>query len=304
MAPKFIYFDPDVCECGVNWTTATSGGVGTSFSLAYGNGMFVVLHQQINVETSPDGVNWTTRTCIKGSWTSVFYANGVFVAVANDSAGTNARVQTSPDGITWTSRTAPAGLWQDVTYGNGTWVAVAQGSVTNKVMTSTNNGVSWTARSTSMALSTSANSIAYGAGLFVVTPTSGTAYMTSPDGITWTNRTFSVSRGYGDVRWLNDRFVAFQSGTISYSTTGTSWTDVTITGNWGAATYGGGYYFVFAKNNISDNIAVSMNGTTWTAQADGSGVGTGIPGDGAVYGAQKIVRIYNSTGIRYSTCTC
>jgi hypothetical protein len=59
------------------------------------------------------------------TWRSVTYGNGVFVAVAANSA----IAATSPDGITWTQRALPSSAnWQYVTYGNGVFVAVAANS--------------------------------------------------------------------------------------------------------------------------------------------------------------------------------
>ena len=85
--------------------------------------------------TSPDGINWTSRTAAADNqWYSVTYSNSLFVAVSI--TGTN-RVMTSPDGINWTSRTAAAAnQWQSVTYRNGLFVAVAQTGTGNRVMTS------------------------------------------------------------------------------------------------------------------------------------------------------------------------
>jgi hypothetical protein len=120
--------------------------------------------------TSPDGINWTSRTsAADNAWTSVAYGNGLWVAVS--SSGIGNRVMTSPDGITWTSRTSAADNdWRSVSYGNGLWVAVSAGSG-DMVMTSP-DGINWTSR-------TSANgawqSVAYGNGLWVAVSASGSS---------------------------------------------------------------------------------------------------------------------------------
>ena len=61
------------------------------------------------VMTSPDGINWTSRTEATGTktWVSVCWspALGLFCAVASNSATDS--VMTSPDGINWTFRTTP-----------------------------------------------------------------------------------------------------------------------------------------------------------------------------------------------------
>ena len=91
--------------------------------------------------TSPDGITWTSRTAAADNyWSSVTYANGLFVAVSTIEFGNiNNRVMTSPDGITWTSRTAAADdYWASVTYANGLFVATGG----SQVMTSGTFGLS------------------------------------------------------------------------------------------------------------------------------------------------------------------
>ena len=82
------------------------------------------------VMTSPDGINWNTRTTpVDNTWNSITWAPelGLFVAVAT--SGTGDRVMTSPDGITWTSRTSPVDNdWTSVCWSPklGLFVAVAE----------------------------------------------------------------------------------------------------------------------------------------------------------------------------------
>jgi cytoskeletal protein CcmA (bactofilin family) len=100
------------------------------------------------VMTSPDGLNWTTRTAnYDSTWTSVCWSPelGIFVAVAN--AGTQ-RVMTSSDGINWTVR-IPANYSQ---YRSVCWspelsifVAVSDFDSATRVMSSP-DGINWTER--------------------------------------------------------------------------------------------------------------------------------------------------------------
>jgi hypothetical protein len=83
--------------------------------------------------TSPNGTTWTYRstTGLDYEWSSVTFANDLFVAVA-----TSGHIMTSYDGITWISRTtAAANSWRRVAYGNGVFVAVAGTGSGNRVMT-------------------------------------------------------------------------------------------------------------------------------------------------------------------------
>jgi hypothetical protein len=61
------------------------------------------------IQTSPDGITWTTRTIPHfNSVNDIAFGAGNWVIVGSN-ASNNAGVATSPDGITWTSRTASVG---------------------------------------------------------------------------------------------------------------------------------------------------------------------------------------------------
>jgi hypothetical protein len=90
---------------GQTWTAHSFLSHG---DLAYGAGpgLFVAVNIFGNVQTSPDGQTWTTRTPAAAiSWEGVCYSEalGLYIAVAT--SGAIGRVMTSPDGITWTLRT-------------------------------------------------------------------------------------------------------------------------------------------------------------------------------------------------------
>lgn len=123
-----------------------------------------------SVITSPDTViAWTNRTGITGSWNKVAYGGGVYCAV-----GVSGIVMTSPDGIVWTSRTSGNAItWQSITYGNGTFVACS-GAGTDRIMTSDDDGVTWT-------LYSSANDTLFWAD------------------ITFGNNTFVTMSGFGTI---------------------------------------------------------------------------------------------------------
>ncbi|MDP1688979.1 MAG: tail fiber domain-containing protein [bacterium] len=188
------------------------------------------------------GNDWTSRTTPNnGSWNSVTYGNGLFVAVANgSSAGNFNHVMTSPDGVNWTNRVTPANNnWKSVAFGksgssgatpNGLFVAVSSNGVDNRVMTSP-DGIIWTTRATTTAGTW--QSVTYGNDLFVaVGATSNNNIMTSSDGgITdpWTNRVSPENYNWESVTYGTDRFVAVSSsganGRAMWSLNGkTNWT--------------------------------------------------------------------------------
>lgn len=135
--PERIVTSPD----GITWTVRSGPTTGMR-GVGFGNGTFVAVSDNGPVWSSTDGITWTQRTpAASNSWYSVAYGNGLFVVVGI--TGTGNRVMTSPDGITWTSRTSAAdNEWYDVVFGNGLFVAVAQSGTGNRVMTST-DGITW-----------------------------------------------------------------------------------------------------------------------------------------------------------------
>ena len=202
---------------GINWTTGSS--INSEY-ITFGNGLFVAVgYATISgvptsfINTSPDGINWTSRTPSEAMWfQEITYANGLFVAVAR--FGTN-RIMTSPDGITWTSRTTSISpTFSGIAYGNGIWVAVCDSSPAGTIFTSY-DGIDWIERSTAFASST----VHFANGIFV------TGGRWSVDGINWTSA--SPSFNPFKITYGNGYFVGVtSSGTnrIFYSTTGKSWT--------------------------------------------------------------------------------
>jgi hypothetical protein len=202
---------------GINWTTGSS-----IFSeyLTFGNGLFVAVgYATVSgvptsfINTSPDGINWTSRTPSEAMWfQEISYGNGLYVAVAR--FGTN-RIMTSPDGITWTSRaTSINPTFSGVAYGNGIWVAVAGTSPGGTTFTSY-DGIIWTERATLFTSST----VHFANGIFV------TGSRWSSDGINWTSAAGSF--GPFKITYGNGYFVGvISTGTnrIYYSTDGKSWT--------------------------------------------------------------------------------
>jgi hypothetical protein len=100
--------------------------------------------------TSPDGINWTTRTsAANNDFWHVIWASELELLVATSTSGTGNRIMTSPDGINWTTRSTPVdNQWLGITWAPelGLLVAVAQSGTGNRVMTSS-DGINWTTRS-------------------------------------------------------------------------------------------------------------------------------------------------------------
>ena len=90
--------------------------------------------------------------------------------------------------------------------------------------------------------------LTYGNGLFVAVALNGTAYLTSPDGKTWTERTLpvSITQTAGNcITYGNGLFMIIGNGNFSTSPDGVNWTignmpssqswDTTISSNSGTS---------------------------------------------------------------------
>lgn len=204
---------------GVTWTALVISAIQ---AIIFANGMFVAVGTN-TVQTSTNGTTWTTRTIPVGTWTSITYGGGLFVA-----GGSSGAIATSPDGITWTARTgAGGGNFASIAYGAGRFVALSQ-AINGGGATST-DGINWTLITTPVGIT--AQSLVFANGLFVAVGDSGA--ITSPDGLTWTPRPMPGvplgSAGYRAVTYYNGRFIAVGSSTAGNplcadSPDGVTWT--------------------------------------------------------------------------------
>lgn len=82
----------------------------------------------------------------------------------------------------------------------------------------------------------------------------------------WYNRSVSDLE-WNDICYGKDKILLISNGNISYSTTGLSWTDVEVSGDWLGCTYGNDLYLIFSVNSI----AYSSDCITWnTVSVSGS----------------------------------
>lgn len=167
-------------------------------------------------------------------------------------------------------------------------------------------------------ISESWNSIAYGDGKFVTLEGgtgSGDGYKSaySTDGINWTSgRTLPYPCDWSSVAYGNGKFVAVQLGAYNqyygdkaaYSTDGIRWTGTSMpaSDNWSSVTYGNGKFVSIASGGSggSNRCAYSTDGITWTQSSLPSSRGW----KSVTYGDGKFVAIaYNSPG-SYGTNLC
>ncbi len=172
--------------------------------------------------TTSDFLTFTNRTLggttnqIRGmTWDAL---DSLFI-----SAGGNGEIRTSPDGITWTFRASGVSQLWWIASGGGKNVAVGQ----NGTIITSSNGTTWAAATSGV--TKHLYSASYGNGLWIVTGDS-LAILTSPDAITWTQRTPPAaytdgSRDlYGTV-WDGTQYItAGEFGAVMTSPNGITWT--------------------------------------------------------------------------------
>lgn len=274
----------------LNWNTSSSL-FGTKFtSVAYGEGVFVAVHNgasgyQNSIAYSTDGITWQVAASSLGEYDCVTYGNGRFVTVDGEGTG---KILYSDDGINWVapfSDTSIPGNIRTITYGEGIYLCA--GTFNGSAAYST-NGINWTS---SNVVDRGFVSLTYGNGRFVGisydagtgsskngTPTNLGAYS---DGGTsgWTVTTLPVTANWYKIAFGNNRFVAFSyapsfggAATTIYSNDGINWQlggtlpASTQGGRWSALTYGNGRFVAVKSTNSSHtdpNYAYSTDGINW-----------------------------------------
>ena len=166
---------------GITWTGVELPVSSNWGAIGYGNGLFVIVTNSgaaKHAVYSADGITWnsTSLPAYKG-WTSVAYGAGKFVVVHTGTGG----AAYSLDGITWTSTTTPSASWTDVVFDGTKFVAIGGAS---HVMYS-EDGISW--NHASLPRSSAKYYLAYSGSKFVGIANGKNIFVTSEDGITWTD---------------------------------------------------------------------------------------------------------------------
>lgn len=184
----------------------------------------------------------------------------------------------------WTERTSPKDYTlYSIAWGDGTWVAVGENDGSNcYVITSTDDGVTWTERTLpgQDSGSLTMNVVVYGNGVFVAgggTDGSNVDLYTSTDGITWTERD-GVTDAFRDTRALvwDETIGLFYLNTwhqteIWTSPNGIAWTARTMPDTYNrqarAGTSGDGTFVLLCSQDGTGMILkTSTDGITWSDQ--------------------------------------
>lgn len=183
------YSSPD----GITWTTRSLPSSNYWFLTSYAYdrwfaiGTNTAYSQDVGAYSTNGGATWTALTMPTGYntfGTIVIYSNGIYMT----NAANYNYVMTSTNGTTWTLRTAV------LPSGSNTWL---RPDIDDKGMifiptrgtigaTSTDGGLTWTSRTQ---LAGSYDGTAWGNGAWATTGYTDVYAASSPDAITWTQRT-------------------------------------------------------------------------------------------------------------------
>ena len=221
---------------GITWSsTTTVGNTRQLEAVAYGNGLWIAVGRSGTTSASciyksVDGYTWTS--VFNSSSTSTYilrdvkYANGVWVAVGQQSG--DSLLCTSTDGTNWTVKSAGiTGFYilYGVEYGNNKWIVT---SSYPGMITSTDNGSTWSAPSIATWPSGPSSEIFYSDNTWLVA-TGGTSLMSSTDnGVTWILSAFNVSlTDVSGISKFEDNWIIVETDGIVYTSKDTfNWVQV------------------------------------------------------------------------------
>ena len=207
------------------YNPATGGRTNRFNSIAYGNGIYIIVGNGGSLLCSYDAITWNpVYGGTSSTLNSICYGNGLFVAV-----GAGGTIIYSEDGSVWNKSTSTALLTL-------TAVAYAGGSIQNFVAVSNTgeiivsaDAITWSNASgwnASLTISNqSLNAVAYNAtdDIIAIAGNNG-IILTSADSNNYTLQTTPTSYNLQTISWDNDQWVAGgEFSTVLISTDGMDW---------------------------------------------------------------------------------
>jgi len=269
---------------GLSWTTGGSGGSGTPGEYILFNNSFPpssgYLRQGSTNNSSTTypvlgavyGRTVTSATTAGAGASALIFggSSSLFVALPGQTPSTT--FYTSTDGITWVTRTGlPINVrYLEIRHNGSRWVALAP---TGQTIYS-NDGITWTSGGNLPAVSGGWYGLAWNGTIWcaVVYNNTSSAAATSPDGITWTQRTMPNAFWYG-IAWNGTVFCVLEYGGTRAVTSpdGITWTLHTTTISTAAAwlkiSSGNGLFMSLPTGGAS-RIVTSPDGITWTERSN------------------------------------
>jgi hypothetical protein len=295
---------------GTTWTPSNTNPFegGQGYAVAWNGLLWVAVGNNgdntVSIVTSPDGIEWTSRTNpLDYVVLGIAWNGSVWVAVGQN-LDQSVTIATSPDGIVWTAATdifdtgyavasrrplypPPTPPTPPVTEA----FCVAGGNGPNTIAYSY-DGLTWNGATNPFS---EVYGVAWNGSLWIAGGQNSDASVTiatSPDGITWTPRVNPFDGGYViDIAWNGSLWVAVghtpDGTTIITSPDGIEWTATTSPFD-GAYAFGiawNGSLWVAVGSSSSASIATSSDGITWdsTYHPFEGGQGNGIAWNGSLW---------------------
>ncbi|MBR1734653.1 MAG: hypothetical protein IJ730_04300 [Alphaproteobacteria bacterium] len=184
-----------------NWSRYSTPCTGSLRRLVFVNGQFWAVGGTTTSASSGNGViirstygtSWSTvQSNFSYPLVSISYANGYFIAV-----GIGALIIRSSNGTSWSTISSPGGISST---GNGNWLLhsiytgdkfVVLGDY-KRILTSTNNGSTWTSQYVDTSTNLNGAALTYGSGRYIVQWGNSTDFYLSTDLVNW-EKTLSLS---------------------------------------------------------------------------------------------------------------
>lgn len=249
------------------------------------------------VATSPDGFTWTRRNAPADNYISIVWARQIakFVAVGQDN------VALSSDGITWTQHALPVvdTAWQAVFDGDGVIVVVGlPGEIPARPVATSADGQTWTARGLPGDAEESLHDVIWDETVGLWIAVGNSSAWTSPDGITWTERTIAGIGSLWSVAYSYDAgpnrsVVVNRNGGIFTSANRVTWTEVLAGGERIVPPGGGVFHRVRWSPSLGVFVLLCIGSSTdeaiFTAPPDGSvWTAQSVPGSEGSFGWQTV----------------
>jgi hypothetical protein len=244
------------------WTVTSD--LSTADDVLWDGALMVAVSSAPWVQTSTDGLAWTTRMLPAGATSLHGIARSASVWAA---VGDSGSILSSPDGITWTKRDGgTASRLRSVTWDGSRFVAVGEdGAVTTSA-----DGLAWTRQAAPTTDSFTA--VGSSSSIIVATtfpyPGSTSALLTSPDGLSWTQRVTGL-HPFNRVVRAGGQFVGLGAYSSATSPEGLAWTTTGVVPGIAEAVVYTGTEYVAAGMDRSGTGAIfaSADGLSWSMRA-------------------------------------
>lgn len=251
---------------GIDWTSLTVSSSNRRWSwIAFGNGIYVATTDNSQYYAySTDGINWT-EVSSDFSLRSVTFGNNIFVMT------TVGKTRYSTDGINWTQGTISSS-GKEVKFVNDRFILWDNSHWNASTIYYSLDGINWTTLSSALPSVERIiwHDVCFGNNKYIfiggIQGTDSTnAYAYSSDGLSWSQGTLPVSRGWYSCAFGNNKFILYpySSTTTCVSSDGINWTSITLpsSGSGGQIIYENNMFVIVQRS--SNTMMYSTNGDTW-----------------------------------------